>query len=165
MHVAALGTAEQPVVLEGSITHVSQLHLGAKLHVCIPSIVTWSSVTFSKCDELDIRHVPAWLTFCLQFKHGLAGVPMNVHLLMAGVHVQCMHVSPGGQTPFCLAFWRACQQYNCTWMQACRRLHMGQAAEHSEPGLVELQAAARPVERGPGTGRCTPPGQLQPDDI
>ena len=57
MVAAALGTAEQPMVLQGSIAHVSKLHLSGSLHVCIPRGVTWSGISFWRCEELDIRHV------------------------------------------------------------------------------------------------------------
>lgn len=59
--VAALGTPEQPVELQGGITLVNRLHMAGRLYVRIPSGVTWNSVSF-KCDELDLRHVFAWLT-------------------------------------------------------------------------------------------------------
>lgn len=58
--VTTLGTAEQPAELAGGLATVSKLELRAqKLHVSIPSGVTWSSISWYDIDELGIRHVHA----------------------------------------------------------------------------------------------------------
>jgi hypothetical protein len=56
MIVAAIGTAEQRVTLEGGITMVSELYLKARnVYVDIPSGVKWSHICCYECGKLDIR--------------------------------------------------------------------------------------------------------------
>ena len=75
-----LGTVEEPLSLQGSILHVSQLDLSGKLCLRIPNGVTWSGIHFTECDELDIRHAPAWLAPCKSM-HSLACFCSNAYLL------------------------------------------------------------------------------------
>ena len=59
---ARLGTAKEPLLLQGGITTVSKLSIRAKqIHVRIPSSgVTWNSVYFHDCEELDIWCAKPW---------------------------------------------------------------------------------------------------------
>ena len=56
IRAAIMGTAEEPLLLQGGIAAVSKLYLSSTfLHVSIPSSVTWSSISFIECDQLGIR--------------------------------------------------------------------------------------------------------------
>ena len=71
--VAAMGSAEQPVLLEGGSAKASKLFLkGGKVHVRIASGVTWSSICCLNVVELGIRHVHPWL-MTSRYIHGVAG--------------------------------------------------------------------------------------------
>ena len=73
IEAASVGTAEEPLRLQGGITRVSKLHLSGSVHVQVPS-VTWSSISFRECNELDIRQAKsitwlpthAWCWYCGQ---------------------------------------------------------------------------------------------------
>ena len=56
IRAANVGTAKEPFLLQGGITHVNKLYLsGTRVHLRIPSSVAWSSIYVMECEELDIR--------------------------------------------------------------------------------------------------------------
>ena len=69
IRATTIGTAQEPLIWQGSIMADSELYIYSKdIHVSIPSDVGWGRILFTASQELDIRQVIAWLitAFILQ---------------------------------------------------------------------------------------------------